>query len=148
MALASPVIEEEFTLARVGGGRITCTKGAESAVIYVDRTQEAAVPAGAELLSTFLDDFQSQEDIAKHLPDVRREIAREDREAGAPVTLRSLRLEKGMSQQQFAKAIGTSQSAVSLLEARRQKPTEDTIRAMASALDTDFNTLMDALANG
>jgi transcriptional regulator with XRE-family HTH domain len=64
------------------------------------------------------------------------------------VTIATLRLAKGLSQSQLAAAIGTSQSMLSLIECRRQRPGEDTIRALARELSISFDQLMDALANG
>jgi DNA-binding XRE family transcriptional regulator len=148
MSSTSHAIEVQFDVPRDGGGKVICTASAGTSVIWVDRTQEARVPLGAQLLGDFLDEFQRDPEVAKHLPAVRREIAETESKAGAPMTLRSLRLARGMSQQDLARAVGTSQSSLSLLESRRQKPVEDTIRALAEALAVDFNTLMDALANG
>ena len=149
IALASPdTAEFEFGIARAGGGKVVCTRGAESTIVHVDLSQSQPVPPGAQLLDDFLDEFQAAPEVQRHLPEVRREIARERREAGCPETVRELRLSVGLSQSDFAGAIGTSQSMVSLIEARKQKPGEDTIRSMAAVLQVDFNTLMTALANG
>lgn len=140
-------VEFEFDKRRPGGGRVICTGGVESSVIHLDQSQAQAVPAGAQLLCDFLDEFQADSEIAQILPDVRREIARERFEAGAKATIKQLRLAAGLSQGEFALAVGTSQSMISLIESRRQEPGERTIRKMAAALGVDFNSLMDALAN-
>lgn len=141
-------VEVEFALTRPGGGRVTCTTAADSDVIYVDRSQAQPVPDGARLLADFLDDFEASPDIAEVLPDVRREIARDQRADGNAPTLKQLRMAAGLSQIELANAIRGSQSMVSLLEARKQEPTERTLRRLAEALRVDFNTLMEALANG
>jgi transcriptional regulator with XRE-family HTH domain len=64
------------------------------------------------------------------------------------LTLRTLRLSKGLSQKELSTKLGTSQAAVSEYESRQRKPAEDMIRSLSESLEVDFNTLMEALANG
>lgn len=150
MPLASPAIklEHEFRFNLADGGQITCTRSDDSTVVYVDRSQARAVPHGTQILHSFLDEFEADAGIAELLPIVRRDVGDELEEAIGRRTLRTLRLKMGLSQIEFANALGTSQSSVSLLEARQQKPGEDMIRRIAGVLEVDFNTLMEALANG
>lgn len=138
----------QFQVIRPHGGRVAgiCSHG--SSVIRLDRSQERPVPAGAELLDTFLDRFEARPDVAAELPAARKEMAAELEAAGSPVTLKILRQRQGLSQTELATIIGTSQAAVSEYENRQRKPAEDMIRALADALQVDFNTLMQALANG
>lgn len=140
--------EYQFYLQRGNGGRVSCVSSASSSVVRLDRSQEMPVPEGAELLDSFLESFVARADIAPHMHAVRRELARNFADGGAPVTLRALRLSKGLSQKELAGALGTSQAAVSEYESRHRKPAEDMIRSLARVLEVDFNTLMDALANG
>lgn len=140
--------EYQFHLDRVNGGRVSCVSSAASSIVRLDRSQERPVPKGAELLDTFLESFIARPDIARHAPSARRELAKNYEHGGAPKTLRMLRLSKGLSQKELAALLGTSQAAVSEYEARSRKPAEDMIRSLSKSLGVDFNTLMDALANG
>ena len=61
------------------------------------------------------------------------------------VTLRTLRMKKGMSQQLLAASIGTSQPHIARIEGGADSLNIDTCRRLANALDVDLNTLNDAL---
>jgi len=138
----------DLQLVQPGGGRITAVGSAGSSLIVVtDRSQSQPLPAGAKLLDAFLDEFEARPEISELLPEARQDLAEHYAGAGVPTSLRLLRLRAGLSQKEFAKAIGTSQAAISSYELRTRKPNEDAIRSMASALSVDFNTLMEALAN-
>lgn len=104
------------------------------------------LPAGAMLLDDFLDAFDLQDDVKRHLKAARVEVGAKLSRTADGATIRSLRLGLGMSQRDLAEQIGTTQSRVSRIESRRERPAEDTIRKLRSALQIDFNTLMDALA--
>lgn len=142
------MLEYQFNLQRGNGGRVSCVSSTASSVVRLDRSQERPVPQGAELLDSFLESFLARPEIAQHMPAARCELAQNYAEGGAPLTLRALRLGKGFSQKEFAVALGTSQAAVSEYESRHRKPAEDMIRSLARVLEVDFNTLMEALANG
>lgn len=60
-------------------------------------------------------------------------------------TLRTLRLKKGLSQQQLAGAIGTSQSHVARMEGGADNLSIGTCRKLADALGVDMNALDAAL---
>jgi ribosome-binding protein aMBF1 (putative translation factor) len=142
------MLEYQFHLQRGNGGRVSCVSSAATSVVRLDRSQERSVPEGAELLDSFLESFVARPEIAQHMPTARRELAQSYADGGAPLTLRTLRLGKGLSQKSLAVALGTSQAAVSEYESRHRKPAEDMIRSLARILEVDFNTLMAALANG
>ncbi len=114
-------------------------------VIQLKPPSADLLPEGFVQLSDFLDQFDAEPEIAERLPAARQELAAASIHTGKGQTLRDLRLAKGWSQAEFATLIGTSQARVSRLEARREKPSEDTIRELAISLDVDFNTLMNAL---
>jgi len=57
-------------------------------------------------------------------------------------TLRELRLEKGLSQEQLAEKAGLSMRMISLLECEKQQPTISTIEALSGALDLKMSELM------
>lgn len=148
MITASPATKMMYSFAvlREGGGQVSCTT--DNKVIKIDdRSQAMPVPVGARLLDDFLDEFEALPEIAEHLPAARQSLA-DEWTSRRPATLRDLRLRCGLSQKEFGEKIGSSQAAVSAYEKRQQKPGEDVLRRMAAALAVDFNTLMDALANG
>lgn len=148
-SLASHVWDgDQLNVTREDGGKVTGTRLQAAEVIMLDFSHAHPIPDCAHGLDDFLDRFDAHADIAEHLPAARREIAADRSEAGRPVTIATLRLAKGLSQSQLAAAIGTSQSMLSLIECRRQRPGEDTIRALARELSISFDQLMDALANG
>lgn len=60
-------------------------------------------------------------------------------------TLRTLRLKKGLSQQQLAAVIGTSQSHIARIEGGADSLNIDTCRRLTKALGIDLNTLDQAL---
>lgn len=140
--------EYQYHLNRESGGRVLCVSSTASSIIRVNRSQEPAVPRGAQLLDSFLDSFTQRQDISQQLPAARRVIARDCIAHDEKLTLRTLRLSKGLSQKELSTKLGTSQAAVSEYESRQRKPAEDMIRSLSESLEVDFNTLMEALANG
>ena len=60
-------------------------------------------------------------------------------------TVRTLRLRKGWSQIQLAKALGTSQSHVARIERGTENPLIETCRRLCGVLGIDMNTLDQAL---
>jgi DNA-binding transcriptional regulator YiaG len=137
----------QLQVVRPGGGRVSAVCSEASSIIVVDRSQARPVPPGVQLLDAFLDEFEARPEIAELLPDARRDLSAGCIAEGAPLTLRILRLNQGMSQKEFAAALRTSQAAVSAYENRSRRPNEDMIRSMSAVLGVDFNTLMEALAN-
>jgi transcriptional regulator with XRE-family HTH domain len=61
--------------------------------------------------------------------------------AGKPVTLRTLRLQRGMSQTQLAEAIGTQQPYIARIESGSADLRLETCRRLAAAMGIDLNTL-------
>jgi HTH-type transcriptional regulator / antitoxin HipB len=53
-------------------------------------------------------------------------------------TVRALRKERGMSQQDLAKRVGTSQAAIARLELGGSEPRLQTLQRIADALDVDL----------
>lgn len=78
------------------------------------------------------------------MADARRWVA-DEFHAEEGVTLRTLRLRKGLSQQQLAAAIGTSQSHVARIEGGANGLNIDTCRRLARVLEVDLNSLDQAL---
>jgi ribosome-binding protein aMBF1 (putative translation factor) len=134
---------DRLTVTKSDGGKVSV---ASREVITLDFSAAYPVPESARSLGDFLDEFEALPDVAPHLRQARQEVA-EALTKQSGTRLSHLRLAKGLSQGELAELIGTSQSAVSMLERRLQKPGEDTLRNLARVLDVDFNTLMDALSN-
>ncbi len=103
------------------------------------------------------DGFVSIEDVLKSvidtetkalLPDARRRFATARQATpDRAERLSDLRLEAGLSQDELAAKIGTSQPRLSLWEAGKEKPSFDCLLRLQSALQTDFNRLMAAITN-
>lgn len=129
-------------------GRQNCATASVTKIVDNVSAPRPALPEGSMRLEDFLDTFEARPDIAPHLPAARRELADYFEQQSDRPTLRRLRLKKGLSQKELALLLGTSQAAISDYENRTRKPNEDTIRNLAQSLEVDFNTLMDALANG
>lgn len=55
--------------------------------------------------------------------------------------LRFLREQRRLSQKDFAKAVGISQSSVAQIEAGRKEPSLETLRKIAKCLDIDMATV-------
>lgn len=63
------------------------------------------------------------------------------------VTLRSLRLKKGLSQTQLAELIGMKQPNIARLEKGRDGLALETMRKLSAALGVDMNTIDSAVSN-
>ncbi|MEV5021375.1 helix-turn-helix transcriptional regulator [Sphingobium sp. LMA1-1-1.1] len=149
MPLASTGTEFEYHLERPGNGRVICVSAgsADNSVIRIDRSQARSIPGGYQLLDSFLDSLDNDEELEEATRRARVESAAVNAELGAPVTLVQLRLSKGLSQKQLSALMKTSQNAISLYERRERKPGEEVLRQMAAIFEVDFNTLMEALQN-
>lgn len=146
MNLASPAFDFCAQIEGKDGTRRAYIRNADTNVLSVNFAFPTALPDGTSDLFTFLDEFDKDPQIAEQLPVARTEVGKA-LESVEGISIRTLRLRKGFSQIDLARAIGTSQAAVSAIENRVRKPGEVNIRDLARALDVDFNTLMEALAN-
>jgi DNA-binding XRE family transcriptional regulator len=105
------------------------------------------IPEGFVSIDEFLDSIVD-EDIKELLPEARRRLGSARRAAlGRSERLADIRLEAGLSQDELASMIGTSQPRLSLWEAGREKPSFDCLVRLQKALSTDFNRLMAALTD-
>jgi transcriptional regulator with XRE-family HTH domain len=82
--------------------------------------------------------------MREEMVDARRWVA-DTLLSGKPVTMRTLRLRKGLSQAQLAEAIGTQQPHVARIECGHADLRLDTCRRIAAVLGVDLNTLDQAL---
>ncbi len=60
--------------------------------------------------------------------------------------LKQLRTQKGLTQKQLAEITNLSQNAISMYESGRREPDMRTLSALAQALDSDMNHLLDSQA--
>lgn len=58
--------------------------------------------------------------------------------------LKSLRKEKGFTQEQLADEMGLSKSAISMYETGNRKPDYEALEAFADMFNVDMNTLLDS----
>lgn len=147
MNSVSPAYEICVSAEPTGYTRVAYIRHAGSSVVSVDFASPRSLPNGTSELISFLNEFDEDSRIASHLVDARKEIGSAIKSAGG-VSIRSLRLQRGLSQADLAAAMRTSQAAISAFENRSRKPGEDSIRELGRIFDVDFNTLMEALANG
>ena len=106
--------------------------------------QDEPIPSGYTTIDDVVAEFERDPAMQEGLLDARRWIA-DTVLAGKPITLRTLRLRKGMSQAQLAAAIGTQQPHVARIERGQADPQLDTCRRIARALGVDLNALDQAL---
>ena len=104
----------------------------------------APIPRGYETIDEIVAKFDRDPKMQKAMLEARRWVA-DTVLAGRPVTLRTLRLRKGMSQAQLAEAIGTQQPHVARIENGQADLRLETCRRIAGVLGIDLNTLDQAL---
>lgn len=109
--------------------------------------KDEPVPEGYTTIDDIVAEYERDPAMREELLDARRWVA-DTVLAGQPVTLRTLRLRKGLSQAQLAEAIGTQQPHVARIERGQADPQLATCRRIASALGVDLNTLDQALQTG
>jgi DNA-binding XRE family transcriptional regulator len=106
------------------------------------------VPEGFQTATSFLLKFTSRPDLADKLASARQRLERIRADApGYRAGLGSLRRAAGLSQQDLADRLGTSQPVISLYESGEREPSFGTIVALAEALNVSFDELMPALKN-
>jgi DNA-binding transcriptional regulator YiaG len=150
MTAISLVTDADWRVSAQGGSIAVIRPITDSTVVmldFVEPAHPAPLPAGAKLVTDFLDAFDADPAINDLLPEARRDLAGQLAKSFGGHSLRSLRLSCGLTQADFAAALGTSQSRVSCIESRKDRPGEVMLRSMAAVLNVDFNTLMDALAH-
>lgn len=106
-------------------------------------SSETAAPAGYVSIEDMVAKVSKDPARAAALASARKRLAPEIDEGA--VTVRSLRLDRGMSQVELARMLGTSQSHVARIEAGTENLALATLRKLADALSVDMNGLNDAL---
>jgi DNA-binding XRE family transcriptional regulator len=105
---------------------------------------ENPIPPGYRTLDSMVADLERDPKWRRELKSARSWMA-ETVLAGKPVTLRTLRLQRGMSQAQLAEAIGTQQPYIARIETGSADLRLETCRRLAAAMGIDLNTLDQAL---
>jgi DNA-binding XRE family transcriptional regulator len=106
--------------------------------------KDEPVPEGYTTIDDIVAEFERDPAMREELLDARRWVA-DTVLAGHPVTLRTLRLRKGLSQAQLAEAIGTQQPHIARIERGQADVRLETCRRIAQVLGVDLNTLDQAL---
>lgn len=106
----------------------------------VHAQQDEPIPAGYTTIDEVVAEFERDPAMQEELLNARRWIA-DTVLAGKPVTMRTLRLRKGLSQAQLAEAIGTQQPHVARIEGGQADLRLETCRRIADVLGVDLNTL-------
>ncbi len=101
---------------------------------------EAPIPPGYKTIDEIVAKFERDPAMREELLDGRRWIA-DTVLAGKPVTMRTLRLRRRLSQAQLAEAIGTQQPHVARIEGGQADLRLETCRRIAEVLGVDLNTL-------
>src|SRR5699024_5476341 len=104
----------------------------------------AAAPEAHTSIGDLVAQWNANPARRKAMQDARRWVADPFHDEDGD-TLRTLRLQKGLSQQQLASIIGTSQSHIARIEGGADSLNIDTCRRLSKALGIDLNTLDQAL---
>lgn len=152
MTQATPLRAESFALtttsesSRFGskGPQVFGTRSVPMLRVVGVSQSTSSVPAGYESLDDVVAEFTREPKFKEEMASARAWIA-DTVLHGKPVTLRTLRLRKGLSQAQLAATIGTKQPHVARIEGGSADLRLDTCRRIARALGIDLNALDEAL---
>lgn len=115
-------------------------------ITFLISANQAKEKQGASSIDDFADLLSKEVDgFSDALVRARKNISRTINDGR--ITLRSLRMNRGLSQSQLAAMIGTSQPHVARLEARPEAMMIGTATKLSKALGVDINTIA-ALASG
>lgn len=107
---------------------------------HTDFGSFSRLPDGFVSFEAFASQEGNQPD-AEHVKAAREELA----SRSGVSSLAALRLRRGLSQAQIAKAVGTSQPRLSMWERGTEVPTVDSLRKLKAALAVSYDELMKAL---
>ncbi len=119
---------------------LTTTRDAPVLKLVTSAGTEARIPAGYQSLDSVAAEFECEPAMRDEFRQARSWVA-DTVLAREPLTLRMLRLRKGLSQAQLAEVIGTRQPYIARIEGGGADIRLDTCRRLAVALDVDLNTL-------
>lgn len=143
-SFAPTTTSEPVTLPRLSAGLSPATRPSGQVHYLVPSPEDEPVPEGYTTIDDIVAEFERDPAMREELRDARRWVA-DTVLAGQPVTLRTLRLRKGLSQAQLAEAIGTQQPHIARIENGHSDLRLDTCRRIAQVLGIDLNTLDQAL---
>jgi DNA-binding XRE family transcriptional regulator len=110
-------------------------------IVRIDQYRtRAPAPEGFVTVADLVKRSESMPDRQAALVAARSKLAKLSGKPGGAPTLRSFRLSKGLSQQQFADLVGTSQPYVARLEANPAAAGLDFMRKFCKAFALDMNT--------
>lgn len=98
-------------------------------------------------MAALSEQWEADPEFAKELSRAREWFATEVKQADGGITLRSLRLSKGLSQAQLAAVIGMQQPNIARIEKGRDGLALETMRKLCTALSVDMNTIDVAVRN-
>lgn len=133
----------EYSEARDGMPLQTASEPCE-VFLFEDYVAADAVPDRHVAIDDLVATWDSDPARRAAMEDARRWVA-DKFHAEDGTTLRTLRLRKGLSQQQLAEAVGTSQPYIARTETGTNNLTIDTCRRLADVLGVDLNSLDQAL---
>jgi len=113
--------------------------------IHID-CKSPSVPAGGVSLDQLVSEMKSA-GLGDALARSRRRWSELIEKKQDKLTLRALRLRRGLSQAELAQEIGVTQPRIALWEARRESPSFKQIRKLCAALDIQADTLLAALSD-
>ncbi|GHU01318.1 hypothetical protein FACS1894154_11230 [Betaproteobacteria bacterium] len=120
-----------------------------SAWVQGERYESAAEGNKHDIAWVDVDDYLIRQEAnprkAAALARARKRLATDAPELYPAGALRTLRLQKGLSQKQLAARMGTSQSRLSRIEAGQDDPLLSTVRKLAQALDVSVEMIVAAL---
>ena len=93
------------------------------------------------------DDLMTSLGLSEHVQSEATQWVHEQFYADAPVTLRTLRIQKGLSQSRMAQLMNSTQPYISRMEAGAENISWDIGRRLAGVLEVDMNTIDAALKN-
>jgi DNA-binding XRE family transcriptional regulator len=105
-----------------------------------------ALPSGFRDIDDVVAEWERDEGMAGLLADARRQFLTTVY-PDYPITIRSLRLQKGWSQVHLATEMGTKQPYIARIERGTENLTMDTCRRLAEVFVVDLNTIELALRN-
>lgn len=111
---------------------------------YLGPITAEVLPPNSVDIDDLVAEFEADPSSRKSISDGRKWVA-ENYYAEGPVTLRALRLRRGMSQAQLASDIGTSQSHIARIEMGPTNVMLSTLRRLCAVLHVDMNTLTSAM---
>lgn len=116
-------------------------------IIKIDYSRPVVIPKKGITMAALSEEWEADQEFAKELSKAREWLASEVSKADGGVTLRSLRLCKGLSQIQLACMMGMQQPNIARLEKGRDGLALETMRKLSSALGVDMNTIDIAVRN-